>query len=137
MSTPPLQLFNRQRKRVAAKGSTLQNSQKMKGASGKESGYRDLDRGGFLGEIVSSAMPTQVVDPVLSSLIALRDHLTASETKNKILDCFDVTAIRNAKRLLWNEQESFLCVNKKWTDHQHTAQRLVEEAKLQDLVVDL
>ena len=55
--------------------------------------------------------------------------------KNKIFDCFDVTAIKNAKRLVWSEQESFLRVNKKkWTDHRHTAQHSVEEAELEDLV---
>ena len=111
----------------------VQNSQKQKGASGKESGYRDLDRGSFLGETASSAMPTQVVDPVLSSLIALRDRLTARKTKDKILDCFDVTAIKNAKRLLWTEP--FLRANKKkWRDHRRIAQRSVEEAELEDLV---
>ena len=72
---------------------------------------------------------------MLSSLIVLRDRLTARETKDKILDCFDVTAIKNAKRLVWTERESFLLVNKKkWMDHRHTAQHLVEEAKLEDLV---
>ena len=61
--------------------------------------------------------------------------LTARETKDKILDCFDVTAIKNAKRLVWSEQESFLRANKKkWTDRQRTAQLSVEEAELEDLV---
>ena len=72
---------------------------------------------------------------MLSSLIVLRDRLTARETKDKILDCFDVTAIKNAKRLVWTERESFLLANKKkWTDHRRTAQCSVEEAELEDLV---
>ena len=78
-------------------------------------------------------MSIHVVDPVLSSLIVVRDRLTAREMKDEILDCFDVTAIKKAKRLVWTEWESFLRANKKkWTDHRRTAQRLVEEAEFEE-----
>jgi len=76
-----------------------------------------------------------LVDPVLASLVALRDRLPTHTVKEHILDCFDLTSIKNAKKILWVDQETFLrAKKKKWTDHRRTAQRSAEEAELDDLV---
>ena len=76
-----------------------------------------------------------LVDPVLATLFAVQDCLSARAVKECILDNFDLASIKGTKKLLWADQETFLHGKKrKWTDHRRSAQRPVEEAELDDLV---
>ena len=47
-----------------------------------------------------------IEDPVLASVVSLRDRLPACEVRTLILDNFSVTAVKSAKKLLWSARQA-------------------------------
>ena len=75
-----------------------------------------------------------IEDPVLASVVSLRDRLPACEVRTLILDNFSVTALKSAKKLLWSARQAVLRQKKRKLIDRRAAQRAVEEVEFEDLI---
>ena len=81
-----------------------------------------------------ASIEAPIEDPVLASVVSLRDRLSTSDVRQLILDNFAAPAIKSAKKALWAARQVALRRKKKKLVDRRAAQRAVEEAEFEDLL---